>query len=158
MDGVAACQIINKNYSSIGLIALSSFDEQRLIYEMFDAGAKGYLLKNSNFEEIVDAVKTVHNGKMYYCNSTSTSLIKLLAPSKYNHQKRKSIEFCKCEINIIRMICQQLTTKEIADQLHLSIKSIEYYSKNIKEKIDAKNMVGIALFAVKNDIVKLIEL
>lgn len=81
--------------------------------------------------------------------------MRLIAPSRHNHFKlSRQISFVPNELAIIRLICRQLTTKVIADRLNLSIRTVEDYSKKIKEKIQAQNLVGIALFAVKNQIVK----
>ena len=159
MDGMEASRTISKRFPDIGIIAFSTFDESYMVFDMLEVGAKGYLVKNTPRDEIIDAIQIVSQGSMYYCNSTSRSLIRLIAPSQHNHFKHTNqISFVPNEIAIIKLICQQLTTKEIADRLHLGIRTVEDYSKRIKEKIDAKNLVGIALFAVKNHIVKLSEI
>jgi two-component system, NarL family, response regulator NreC len=159
MDGFEASSIINKKFSSTSVIALSFFNDDESIYKMFETGAKGYLTKNADVAEIIEALKTVYAGEMYYCSSSSISLIKKIGPSKYNHfKKNTAISFTGREIQLIRFICFQLTTKEIADKMKISSRTVEEYSHNIKEKIDAKNTVGIALYALKNNIVSAIEI
>ncbi|MBO9683386.1 MAG: response regulator transcription factor [Flavisolibacter sp.] len=159
MDGFEASRIINKNFPSTSVIALSFFSDEESIYQMFETGAKGYLTKNADVAEIIEAVKTVHGGNMYYCSSSSVSLIKKIGPSKYNHYKKNTaIRFTEREIQLIRLISFQLTTKEIAGKMKISTRTVEEYSRNIKEKIDAKNTVGIALYAYKNNIVSASEI
>jgi DNA-binding NarL/FixJ family response regulator len=154
VDGFEASRIINKKFSSTSVIALSFFNDDESIYKMFETGAKGYLTKTVDVAEIIEAVKTVHAGDMYYCSSSSLSLIKKIGPGKYNHFKRNTaIRFTEREIQLIRFICFQLTTKEIAGKMKISSRTVEEYSHNIKEKIEAKNAVGIALYALKNNIV-----
>ena len=154
MDGIQASRAIIRKLPKMKIIALSSFDEPYLIYDMFEAGAVGHLLKNAAISEVVDAITTVQKGKPYYCSTTSNTLIRLLAPSKHNKFKLNQHEALNDnEITIIRLICKQYTTKEIADKMHISIKSVENYSKNIKEKTETKNLVGIALFAIKNGLI-----
>ena len=158
MDGIQASRLIKKNYSSTGIIALSSFDEDALIYEMFEAGVNGYLLKNADKHEMIEALQVVGLGETYYSSTTSRALFKKLAPSVYNRSRVKDIHFSAKEISIIRLICHQLTTKEISNRLNICSRTVEDYSRNIKEKINAKNLVGIALYAVKNGIVLMNEI
>jgi DNA-binding NarL/FixJ family response regulator len=159
MDGFEASRIINKKYSSTSVIALSFFSDDDSIYKMFETGAKGYVTKTADASEIIEAVKTVHSGDMYYCSSSSISLIKKIGPGKYNHYKKNTaIRFTEREIQLIRFICFQLTTKEIADKMKISTRTVEEYNHNIKEKIEAKNTVGIALYALKNNIVSANEI
>jgi DNA-binding NarL/FixJ family response regulator len=159
MDGFEASRIISKNFSSTSIIALSMLGDEESICQMFETGAKGYLTKDVDVQEIIEAVKTVYAGEMYYCSTSSLSLIKKIGPSKYNHYKKNTtIHFTEREIHLIRSICFQLTTKEIADKMKISPRTVEEYSHNIKEKIDAKNTVGIALYALKNNIVSASEI
>jgi DNA-binding NarL/FixJ family response regulator len=159
MDGFEASRIINKKFSSTSVIALTMFNDEESIYKMFESGAKGYLTKDADVDEIVEAVKTVYEGEMYYCSRSSMSLIKRIGPTKYNHYKKSTVvRFTEREIQLIRLICFQLTNKEIADKMKISSRTVEEYSHNIKEKIDAKNAVGIALYALKNNIVSANEI
>ena len=153
MDGIEATRNLIKENADLGVIALSMFDEENLIMDMLDAGAKGYLLKNAHKNEIFEAIRSVNNNDIYYCNHTSAKLISMLAKSHYNKQKKEvKIEFTNKEIEIIKMICEEKLTKEIAQQLFLSVRTVEKYRERIQEKIDAKNMVGVVLYAVRNGI------
>ncbi|HEV7620218.1 MAG TPA: response regulator transcription factor, partial [Flavisolibacter sp.] len=84
MDGIEATQLIKKDFPGINIIALSMFDDESLIVDMLEAGAKGYLLKNAHKEEIVEAVKAVYKNEVYYCNQTTLKLAKMIAASNYN--------------------------------------------------------------------------
>jgi DNA-binding NarL/FixJ family response regulator len=159
MNGFEASRIINKKFSYTSVIALSMLADEESIYQMFETGAKGYLTKDVDVQEIIEAVKAVHAGEMHYCSTSSMSLIKKIGPSKYNHYKKNTgIHFTEREIHLIRLICFQFTTKEIADKMKISPRTVEEYSRNVKEKIDAKNTVGIALYALKNNIVNASEI
>jgi DNA-binding NarL/FixJ family response regulator len=159
MDGIVASRILTEKYmDDIGIIALTMIEESSIVYEMFESGAKGYLNKNVYYTEAIEAIDAVYNGKIHYCSSSSSALIKMIAPSKYNHYRKASISFSDNEIQIMKLICRQLTSKEIAYQMKISARTVEEYSRLIREKIDAKNLVGIALFAIKNGIVGLNEI
>lgn len=155
MDGIEASREICQQFPKTEVIAMSSFEDSSLIYAMLKAGAKGYLLKTSPPSEVVEAISSVRNGQPYYCSVASQSLIRMLASGELRNDANLGPHpFNANEVTIITYICQQLTTKEIADKMNLSVKSIENYSRAIKEKTNAKNLVGIAMFAIKNGIIK----
>lgn len=159
LDGLEACKKIVGNYPEVKVIALSSFDDSALVYDMIEAGAKGYLLKNTARTEILEAMQEIMRGGVYYCSGASKILLKRLAVSRHNlFLKNPSITFSAMETTIIRHICKQETTKEMAENLRISVRTVEEYSSRIKDKTGARNLVGIALFAIKNGIVALDEL
>lgn len=153
LDGIEATKKLTKDMPHIGIIALSMFDEENLIMDMLEAGARGYLLKNANKNEIVSAVESVFKGETYYCSQTSRKLAKMLAGSAFNpFAKIPRPDFSDKEIAIIRMICQEMSNKEIAQQLFLSVRTVEGYRERIQEKINARNAAGIVIYAIKNKI------
>ncbi|MEP6749366.1 MAG: response regulator transcription factor [Bacteroidota bacterium] len=156
MDGIEATRKIISLFPQIYVIALTMFDEDNLIIDMLESGAKGYLLKNAHKNEVFDAIKTVYQGGSYFCKDTSPKLLQLISNSKYNPYKEVNREvFTSKEIEVIRFICQEFSNKEIAEKLHLSVRTIEGYRERIQEKMKVKNGVGIAVFAIKNGIYKI---
>jgi DNA-binding NarL/FixJ family response regulator len=153
MDGIEATRLLTGMFPDIGIIAFSMFDEENLIVDMLEAGARGYLLKNAPKEEIITAVKSVYKKQNYYCSSTSAKLTLMIANSNYNPNK-KSVRpvFSDKEIKVIKLICKEYSNKEIADQLSLSKRTVEGYREKILEKINARNTVGIVVYAIKNKI------
>jgi len=154
VDGIQSTRQILSKYPATGVIALSMFDEENLIIEMLEAGAKGYLLKNAHKDEIVDAINSVYQNKNYYCAQTSFLLATMIVRSKFNHDKQPQIILNDREKTIIQMICQQQTTQQIADKIYLSKRTVEGYRVKILEKIQAKNIAGVVIFALKNNIIK----
>lgn len=153
MDGIEATKQLKKEFPSIGIIALSMFDEENLIVEMLEAGAKGYLLKNAHKDEIIAAVKSVYKDEPYYCRDTTHKLAQMIAKSNFHpYKKRPVIEFTEKEVGIIKLICEELSNKEIGERMALSKRTVEGYREKILEKIDAKNSVGIVVYAIKNKI------
>lgn len=153
MDGVEATKQLTSEFPEIGIIALSMFDEENLIVEMLEAGAKGYLLKNAHKDEIMEAIKTVDRNHTYYCNGTSARLANMIAKSTFRPSTRVvKPEFSEKEVAVIRYICKEMSNKEIASNLNLSIRTIEGYRDRILEKIGARNAAGIVVYAIKNNI------
>lgn len=151
MDGIEATKEIKNLLPDIGVIALTMFNEDELVIEMLEAGARGYLLKNTNKNELLTAVKAVKDKSYYHCSATSEKLIQLIAESKFNPYKNKlKPKFSPRELEVMKLICKEYTNKEMAAAMNLSIRTIESYKENIQEKIGAKNAIGIAVYAVKN--------
>ena len=155
MDGIEACKAIKNNYPNTKVIALSMFNDDYLILEMLEAGALGYLLKNTNKEEVNHAAKAVHEGKNFYCSSTSVKLAKLIAAKRYQpYNRKKIIKLSGRETEVLHMICEQLINKEIADQLGISTRTVESYRETLLQKTDSKNAIGLVVYAIRNGIYK----
>ncbi len=151
MDGIEATKQLVRNNPGINIIALSMFDEDNLILDMLEAGARGYLLKNTHKEDIIEAIKTVNNEETYYCKHTSTKLIRLISKSRFNpYSKTPKMQFSEKETEVVRYICEQLSNKEIAVRMNLSVRTIEGYREKIQEKMNVKNSAGIAVYAIKS--------
>jgi len=153
MDGIEVCKSIKKKFPDMKVIALSMFNDDNLIVDMLEAGARGYLLKNTNKAELLQAVKAVYGGSTYYCMATSGKLAKMIAESKFNpYRNHPAQKFTNREIEVIKLICEQHTNKEIAKTLNLSIRTVESHREKIQEKADAKNSIGIAIYAIKHNL------
>jgi len=155
LDGIAACRLMLQQDPNLKIIALSMFEEEDLIVEMLEAGAKGYLLKNADKREIQEAILTVNEGNIFYCKHTSNRLASLIVKSKFDPQKRKSADlFTEREKQIIQLICRQHTAQEIGEQLFLSKRTVEGYRTRILEKMDVKNTAGVVVFALKHNLIR----
>jgi DNA-binding NarL/FixJ family response regulator len=155
MDGAAATRHLAEHYPHVGIIALTMFDEEDLIIDMLEAGARGYLLKNADKNEIIEAIKSVYQQQPYYCRHTSNKLAQMVAKSKFNPYKQKQKpEFNEREIDIVSDICNGLTSKQIAEKIFLSVRTVEGLRLKIMEKMEVKNTAGIIIYAIKNNLYK----
>lgn len=153
MDGIESTKQIKAAHPFIEVVALSMFDEENLVIDMLEAGAKGYLLKNTHKQEVVQAVTAVYKKETYFCKQTSTKLAQMIAKSKFTPFKPvKKPGFNERELEIIRLICQEFSNKEIAHKLNMSIRTVEGYREKILEKIEAKNVAGLVVYAIRNHI------
>ncbi|HZE84280.1 MAG TPA: response regulator transcription factor [Puia sp.] len=154
MDGIAASKLLLQKQPNLKIIALSMFEEENLIVEMLEAGAKGYLLKNADKKEILEAIHTVYEGNIFYCKHTSARLASLIVKSKFDPQKKKmNALFSDREKEIVRLICRQHTAQEIGERLFLSKRTVEGYRTKILEKMEVKNTAGVVVFALKHDMI-----
>ena len=155
MDGVGAAKYIAEHFPSVRIIALSMFNDDNLILDMLNAGASGYLIKNANNSEIIDAVESVYKNKPYYCTATSHKLARLIGRRHHRNEGRQRISFSEKEVDIIKLICKEKTTREIGDALNMSTRTIEEYRHRLKEKMKVKGTAGVVVYAIKNEIFKL---
>lgn len=158
LDGIQACRIIKDLYPKTEVIALSIFNQESLILEMIDAGARGNLDKSANKEEVIKVLQKVSEGFDYYGDAISEQILDNLRNNNLKKHKPKKIHLSIQELKVIRLLCKEQTTKEIAHSLQLGIRSVEDYRHHIQEKIGAKNVVGIIIYAFMNELVKLREL
>ena len=153
---IKATEILKKSNPDLQIIALTMYEEDQIIIDMLDAGATGYLMKNSSASEIVDAIDAVYRQTFYYCGHTSATLARLIASSKFNpHKKKADVTFNERELDIIRLLCSEHSNAEIGEKLSLSTRTIEGYRAKIMEKMNVKSNVGIVVYSIKNNIYSL---
>lgn len=154
MDGVEACKRIKKLYKDLPVIALTTYNDENLIFDMLDAGAEGYLLKSTNTEELVKAINLVLNGGTYFHPDTYQKVKNMMA-KKNQFFNAKPIDFTDRENQIIMLTCKGLSSKQIGTHLNISSRTVEGHKTRIQEKIEGKSVVDIVVYAIKNKIINL---
>jgi DNA-binding NarL/FixJ family response regulator len=158
MDGMELNEILHKKFPEIKVIVVSVHAGERLIARMIDAGASGYLVKNCDKAELVTAITTVFSTGFYINNRV---LQAIQHASNTRQQAPKNImgipvELTAREKEILLLICKELSTPEIADQLFLSTRTVEGHRNNLLLKSGCKNTAGLVLFAVKYHIYEVV--
>ena len=154
MDGIQTTAWIKQRYPNVKLLALSMFNEDKYIVDMMRAGASGYLLKNAEPEEIIEAISTVNQKDYYFNERPSITLIKQLAGNSNSTNAPLSMaDFNEREIEVLRLVCQECSNQEIADKICLSVRTVEGYRARLFEKTRSKNLVGLVIFAIKAGII-----
>ena len=154
MDGIQTTAYVKQHYPGVKVLALSMFNEDKYIVDMMKAGASGYLLKNAETEEIIEAISTVYHKDYYFNEHLSITLIKQLAGNNHaGHAALSLAEFNEREIEVLRLVCQEFSNQEIADKIFLSVRTVEGYRARLFEKTRSKNLVGLVIFAVKTGII-----
>ena len=150
LAGVEAIREISAMELRCGIIALSQFDSDGLVLDAIEAGAAGYLLKNAQKGEIIRAVYDVFNGENFYCMDTTRKFMQRYHQRKPSGNRKLQQLFTQRELEIIRMICEEKTTPQIAGTLFLSPRTIDGYRKEILRKMRTHSSVGIVAYAVRN--------
>ena len=154
MDGIQTTAQVKQRYPNVKILALSMFNEDKYIVDMMKAGASGYLLKNAEPEEIIEAISTVYHKDYYFNEHLSVTLIKQLAGNSQAGNGALSLgDFNEREIEVLRLVCQEYSNQEIVDKIFLSVRTVEGYRARLFEKTRSKNLVGLVIFAVKTGII-----
>ncbi|MEL7120314.1 MAG: response regulator transcription factor [Bacteroidota bacterium] len=157
IGGIEAIKIIDSLYPSIKVIVLSMYDEERLINHTMKSGANSYLLKNEEPEVLHKAIRTVYEKDYYFTDYVSKALLKgqpiINGQHLLNLEISTRIGITKRELEILNLICNELTTAEIAKKLFISKRTVEGHRKNLLAKTGVKNTVGLVLFAIRNQLV-----
>ncbi|MDQ3049768.1 MAG: response regulator transcription factor [Bacteroidota bacterium] len=156
LDGISATIQLRMKYQDVKILALSMMDDKASIVQMFKAGANGYLLKNTNKLELAEAMQHVLEGNTYYSKEVSELLLRHNLEKLPLPRKTQFItELTSREQEVLKLICHQYSTKEIAEMLCLSERTIEGHRKNLMEKTQSKNMAGLVYYALENGIVRI---
>ena len=156
LDGWETSRKVVNNFPNTYIIMISMHDSPKLISDLIEIGVHSYLLKSAEPEEVQKAMMSVINNDFYYNQLVAKAL----------HQKVRSgnadklleddkNQLTKREIEILELICQELTMKEIGEKLYISEQTIHTHRKNLMRKTEAKNAVGLVKFAIQNHIVSL---
>ncbi|HEX2977331.1 MAG TPA: response regulator transcription factor [Bacteroidales bacterium] len=152
MDGIEATRKGMKLSPDLCIIALSMYGEEEYYYKMVDAGAKGFLLKDSDISEVKEAILTVRKGGSYFSQELLYHVIQKI---KHRENESKSANLSKREKEILFKICEGLSNQEIAESLFISKRTVDKHRANLLGKTNSKNTASLILFAIKN---KLIEI
>ncbi len=152
MNGLELTKHIKQYYPHLKVLVLTLFKDKEYVTSILEAEADGYLLKNVGQQELVHAIQHIINNGTYY----SQEIVSILKTEiKEKHSKQDILkELSKRELEVIALICQEYSSNEIAEKLFISKATVDVHRKNILQKTEAKNLVGLIRFAIQNGIVK----
>jgi two-component system, NarL family, invasion response regulator UvrY len=152
MDGFETTQWLHKNYPRIKVLVLTMLSDERSIIRMFRLGAKGYLLKNTDPEELKKALDSVMSKNVYLSEYVSDKLVSGL----HNDADREEMPVVlgEKEKDFLRWTCTELSYKEIAEKMFLSHRTIDDYRQSLFNKLKVHSRVGLVMYAIKNGIVE----
>jgi len=151
LNGIDAAKIALERNPGLRIIALTMFGEDDYIQSMLDAGAKGFLIKNINKDTLEKAIQTVYNGGNYYSEELFEFFTKQFAKEK--EPAHDSIEFTRREKEILQLLCEGLSNKEIADALFVSERTVLGHKTNLLAKTNTKNSLSLMAYAIKKKLV-----
>lgn len=147
-NGIEAAKEITAEHPDLKIIFLTMHKNEEMIADAFEAGAKGYVLKENAFEELLTAIRNVYNGEMYVSRELSPMLLDGFLENKSNR------DFSNREMEVLKMLAEGYSNKEISHMLCISVKTVETHRANIMKKHNFKNITELVLYAVRNNIIE----
>lgn len=156
MDGFEVTTYLSEKHPEIHVILLSMLNTADQVIDAFKRGAKGYLVKNVSYNELIFAVKHVANGGRYVCQELSMLMIDLLSnstPPTYKKETDLNLDLSEREVEVLQLISEGFTNMEIADKLFLSKRTVEGHRQSLINKVKVKNSAELIKFAVQHHMV-----
>jgi len=146
MNGIEATQAALKRFPELKIIALSMYSDENFYTEMIEAGVKGFLLKNSKFDDLKTALSTVCGGQNYFSPEILASIVNNLSRKT---EAPVNNDLTKREIEVLLAICQGFSNQEIAEQFYISKRTVDKHRENILLKTRSKNTAELVVYAIK---------
>jgi DNA-binding NarL/FixJ family response regulator len=151
MNGLDATEIISKQYRNSKSLILSMYDNEEYILKAVEVGAQGYLLKDAPREEILNAIRTVARGEKYFNSSVSNIIINGYIKVKKSgiSDSEVNVKLSKKEMIILKKIVEGLSSRNIAEKLELSIRTVDNHRANMMKKLSVKNAAELVKLAIE---------
>ena len=146
--------VIGRSYDGPSVIQF--INEESFVSEILNNGAKGYILKNTGREELLKAIRTVAKGDSYFSNEVTETIMKGLMNQRKASSKNNAFfpKLSRREKEVLKLIAQEFTTQEIADNLYISLKTVESHRSSLLSKLNARNSVGLVRIAMENHLLE----
>lgn len=149
LNGIEAARLMLADHPKLKIMALSTHSDGSVVAKMLKAGACGYMLKDSAFSDLVDGIFAMMENKTYLCSRVSkvvfSDYVNLITNPKYAGKDHLTTR----ERQVLQLVAEGKTTKEIAPALHVSIKTIDSHREHIMEKLDIHNIAGLTKYAIR---------
>jgi DNA-binding NarL/FixJ family response regulator len=153
MDGLSTLPEIKKLYPDVKVIMLSMHNDHSMITKMMEIGANSYLTKESDAEVIYQAIKTCYEDEFFFNDLTNKAMLTGLRTKREPEQVVNDVALTDKEKRILRFMCEEKSTREIADLVDISPRTVEAIRDKLKTKTGAKSMAGLVMYAVKAGII-----
>lgn len=158
MDGISATLTIRDRFPELKIIILSQYDDDSHIIHLVESGAHAYLTKNAELEEIEAAIRAVHDKGFYFNDRVNLAMINRMARNdRFKASFDQNAEFTEIELQVLKLICREKNSQEIATLVYRSARTVEGIRQRMLDKVGAKNIAGLVLFAIRNNLIRLEE-
>ena len=155
MDGVEATKEALRIRPSLKIIVLSMYGDEQYYYKMIDAGAKGFLLKNSGIDKVVAAIQKVAAGESFFSEELLVNILNNMRDNKTDTAGAADNDISDRELEILYQVCLGLSNQEIADKLFISKRTVDKHRANLLSKTGCKNTAALVMYAIKNKIIEI---
>ncbi len=155
MDGLETTMAISEQFPKVKVLILTMMSEDEHIKALLNAGAKGYLLKNSGKDELLEALGNIVQGKYYFSEDATRAIMLDLVQGRTKKEKKETeIPLTERELEVLDLIVKEHTNQEIAELLFISVRTVDAHRRNLLEKTGARNAAGLVKYALENKLFK----
>lgn len=155
MNGFETAEWLQQNHPDVCFLALTMNDDEESIIKMLRLGAKGYLIKDIDSDELLVALDEVIKKGFYYTDLVTSKLVTNL--NNEDKAKTSQLALKEKEIEFLKLACTEMTYREIADAMFLSPKTVDGYRDALFQKLNIKNRIGLVLYAIKHKLITIDE-
>ena len=152
LNGIEATKLAIAKQPNLKVLCLSSFGDEKYYFNMVEAGAKGFVLKNAGINELENAIREVVNGGSWF---SSELLQKIIVSLNSKPKKNAASELTEREVEILKLVCESNTNEQIAEKINLSYDTVKWHRSNILSKTGCTNIAGLVIFAIKNQLIEI---
>ena len=156
MSGIDVCKQLTDTHPGIRILALSMHNDESIVSEILKNGAMGYILKNTGKAELVTAINKISQGQTYFSKEVTETIMRSLVNERKASRKNSLVPpiVSRREKEVLSLIVKEYTTQEIAEHLHISLKTVESHRRSLLTKLNVRNTAGLVRVAVANDLVE----
>lgn len=149
LDGMETAKRIRERWPAVRILMLTTYDDKEIIAELVHIGVAGYLLKNADRQQLMEAILRVMKGRYYFSEEVETIILQGLA----HRTVPEPMLLTEREVEIVRLLAKELTNEKIARELHISYRTVESHRKNIMRKTKANNLAGLIRYAYEKRLI-----
>ncbi len=156
LDGIEISKQVKLKSSETKILAVTMHNEESFLTNMIKSGASGYILKNTGKKELMEAIETVMAGKNYFSKEVTENLLHSMMPGEKRtaSARGEEIKISRREKEVLKLICEEFTTPEIADKLCISLNTVESHRSNLLTKLNVRNLAGLVRVAINNRLIE----
>lgn len=153
MNGIATTKMVKEKHPSVKVLALTMSSDDSHIRQMVQAGASGYIMKSAGRDELTRAIHEVMDGKHYFSDQATQSIMMDLVKNKGKSTAPDPIHITERELEVLQMIVKEFTNQEIAEKLYISPRTVDAHRRNLLQKTGARNTAGLVKYAFQHGLV-----
>lgn len=150
MGGIETTRALLAEHPGLRVLALSTYSDRRIVLQMLDAGACGYVVKSAGRDELLRAIRAVAQGRTYLCPEISAVVIDTVRGGKKSIDKNGDIRLGRREREVLQLLAEGCTSPIIAGRLHIATSTVEVHRRNIMRKLDLHSVAELTKYAVRN--------
>lgn len=150
INSIKLSKKLTDDFPGLKILALATVQKDQHIRQLFQAGASGYILKDSDFEELFKAINTIQNGSLYFSKEVTQAVMHQFIKNEEKRQRREDpFSLTKREVEILKLIVSEFTNQEIAEKLSISVRTVESHRRNLLQKTGSRNTAGLVRYAME---------